>query len=254
MKSWRAGWPRPGASDWLAEEDRRPDRSPHLSPCEPRECLEAHQGPRRTSRALWRCCKELAAWREGEAQRNRDLPRNRMLRDETLLEIAAHAPTIGRAIWPATRGLSRTIAEGRMGVEILAAVERGLGAAGRANARARRRGADLPLGRSAPGGTAAGAAEDAVRETRTWRRSWSRNSVDLEAIAADDDARSRRSRAGGGEIVRRRGGAGAEARPAGAGDPGQAGQAGAVAGEGGGLSFAAWTLECVGPRPNLRES
>ena len=34
----------------------------------------------------------LAAWREGEAQR-RDLPRNRIVRDDLLLEIAANRPT-----------------------------------------------------------------------------------------------------------------------------------------------------------------
>ena len=37
--------------------------------------------------------RELAAWRELEAQR-RDLPRQRVIRDEALLEIAASSPTI----------------------------------------------------------------------------------------------------------------------------------------------------------------
>ena len=68
--------------------------------------------------------KEVAAWREEEAQR-RDMPRNRLVRDEALLEIAAHAPTtvqdLGR-----TRGLSRGVAEGKFGQGLLAAVERAL--------------------------------------------------------------------------------------------------------------------------------
>src|SRR3546814_2996426 len=34
---------------------------------------------------------EVAAWREREAQK-RDLPRNRLIRDDSLLYIAAHAP------------------------------------------------------------------------------------------------------------------------------------------------------------------
>ena len=35
--------------------------------------------------------KEIAAWREREAQK-RDIPRNRIMRDDSLLDIAAHAP------------------------------------------------------------------------------------------------------------------------------------------------------------------
>jgi ribonuclease D len=68
--------------------------------------------------------KELAAWREREAQK-RDIPRNRMLRDEALLEIAAHHPTNVDEL-ARTRGLSRGMAEGRMGEAILASVKRGL--------------------------------------------------------------------------------------------------------------------------------
>ena len=68
--------------------------------------------------------KELAAWREREAQR-RDLPRNRVLRDEALLEIAAHAPTTVDDL-SRTRGMGRGFAEGRQGADVLAAVDRGL--------------------------------------------------------------------------------------------------------------------------------
>ena len=68
--------------------------------------------------------KELAAWREREAQR-RDLPRSRIIRDEALLEIAAHSPTniddLAR-----TRGLGRGFAEGRLGADLLACVTRAL--------------------------------------------------------------------------------------------------------------------------------
>jgi ribonuclease D len=68
--------------------------------------------------------KELAAWREEEAQR-RDLPRNRLIRDEALLEIAAHMPTTIDEL-ARTRGLSRGTAEGKVGQGILAAVQRAL--------------------------------------------------------------------------------------------------------------------------------
>ncbi|MBK4717522.1 ribonuclease D [Azospirillum sp. YIM DDC1] len=68
--------------------------------------------------------KELAAWREREAQR-RDLPRSRVLRDEALLEIAAHAPTSVDDL-ARTRGMGRGFAEGRQGADVLACVQKGL--------------------------------------------------------------------------------------------------------------------------------
>ncbi len=62
----------------------------------------------------------VAAWREAEAQRA-DVPRNRILRDESLVEIAHHPPKdtaqLGRI-----RGLSTKMAEGWQGKQILAAV------------------------------------------------------------------------------------------------------------------------------------
>ena len=67
--------------------------------------------------------REIAAWREEEAQR-RDLPRNRLLRDEALLEIAHHAPADVEEL-ARTRGLGRRLAEGDSGQRILAAVARG---------------------------------------------------------------------------------------------------------------------------------
>ena len=67
---------------------------------------------------------QVAAWREREAQ-NRDLPRNRILRDEALLEIAARTPgTIDDLA--RTRGLGKRLAEGGMGRGLIAAVEAGL--------------------------------------------------------------------------------------------------------------------------------
>ena len=62
----------------------------------------------------------LAAWREQEAQRI-NIPRQRLLKDETLMEIAAIAPMtadqLGRA-----RGITRGFAEGRTGQALLEAV------------------------------------------------------------------------------------------------------------------------------------
>jgi len=65
----------------------------------------------------------LAAWRESEAQR-RNVPRNRVIRDEQLFDIAAHHPA-GVDDLARTRGLSREVAQGRIGKEILKAIAEG---------------------------------------------------------------------------------------------------------------------------------
>ena len=67
--------------------------------------------------------RELAAWREREAQK-RDLPRGRLLRDDALLEIAAHSPRTVDEL-ARTRGLSRSMAQGWQGTGLLKAVEDG---------------------------------------------------------------------------------------------------------------------------------
>src|SRR5258708_21627229 len=61
----------------------------------------------------------LAAWREQEAQRI-NIPRQRLLKDETLMEIAAIAPTNPEALARA-RGITRGFAEGRTGASLLEA-------------------------------------------------------------------------------------------------------------------------------------
>jgi ribonuclease D len=76
---------------------------------------------RSNNRRMLALAHALANWRETAAQK-RDLPRNRVLRDESLLEIAAHAPQnveeLGRA-----RGLGKGFAESKFGGEILAVIE-----------------------------------------------------------------------------------------------------------------------------------
>ncbi|MBC8339879.1 MAG: ribonuclease D [Rhodospirillales bacterium] len=68
--------------------------------------------------------RELAAWRENEAQR-RDVPRNRIIRDESLLEVAHHAPKSPEQL-ARTRGLGDKLAHGNYGQQILDAVKKGL--------------------------------------------------------------------------------------------------------------------------------
>ncbi len=68
--------------------------------------------------------KEIAAWREREAQ-DKDLPRGRVLRDDALVEIAHHAPTKVAGL-ARVRGLGQRLAEGPMGDRLLDAIHAGL--------------------------------------------------------------------------------------------------------------------------------
>ena len=65
--------------------------------------------------------RELAAWRETEAQR-RDVPRNRIMRDEQLAEIAHHSPKSAEQL-ARTRGLGEKLAYGNYGQKILNAIK-----------------------------------------------------------------------------------------------------------------------------------
>ncbi len=81
--------------------------------------------PRTNNRRLLYILKEVAAWREKEAQRV-NIPRPRLIKDEALLEIAATAPATAEAL-ARVRGVSRGFAEGRSGaalLEILAGARR----------------------------------------------------------------------------------------------------------------------------------
>jgi ribonuclease D len=78
--------------------------------------------PRGASPRLLGTLKEVAAWRERTAQRI-DIPRQRLIRDEQLLEIASHAPKTTEDL-AMTRGLGRGFAEGWQGRELMEAIER----------------------------------------------------------------------------------------------------------------------------------
>ena len=69
---------------------------------------------------------ELAAWREQTAQQ-KDIPRNRILKDETLSDIANHAPQTQKEL-AGLRSVPQGFARSKQGLEILAAVRRGLAA------------------------------------------------------------------------------------------------------------------------------
>jgi ribonuclease D len=68
--------------------------------------------------------KEVAAWREREAQ-TRDVPRGRVLKDDGLYEIAAQQPATPEAL-ASLRTIPRGFERSRAGEEIVAAVKRAL--------------------------------------------------------------------------------------------------------------------------------
>jgi len=129
----------------------------------------------------------LAAWREAEAQR-RDVPRNRVLRDEQMFDIAAHHPATAEEL-SHTRGFSREAARGRIGQAILAALEEGMAVPE----------ADCPVPppqRDQPAGL--GPLVDLLKvllklqcERHDVAQKLVASVADLEQIAADDDAEVR---------------------------------------------------------------
>jgi ribonuclease D len=111
-----------GRAQWV-EEEMGVLTDPATYRLDPRDSWRRLK-TRSDNRRLLAILREVAAWREEEAQA-RDLPRNRVLKDESLIEIAAHAPTTTEDL-ARSRGMQRGFAEGRMGQGLLAAVKRGI--------------------------------------------------------------------------------------------------------------------------------
>ena len=76
--------------------------------------------PRTNNRRFLGVLRAITAWREREAQRV-NIPRQRLLKDEALLELAATAPETPEALARA-RGITRGFAEGKSGQSLIAAV------------------------------------------------------------------------------------------------------------------------------------
>jgi len=110
---------RDGRLDWVAEEmavlalpaTYRPDP----------DAMWERLRPRTANRRMLGLLRAAAAWREREAQRV-NIPRQRLLKDESLLEIAATAPDSPEAL-ARVRGVSRGFAEGRSGTGLVAALQ-----------------------------------------------------------------------------------------------------------------------------------
>ena len=111
-----------GRADWLGEE-MAALTSPAAYAVDPLFAFRRLRS-RSTNGHVLAVLREVAAWREREAQA-RDIPRTWLLRDEALLEIAHHMPQKVDDL-ARTRNLNRKMAESQQGTDILAAVARGM--------------------------------------------------------------------------------------------------------------------------------
>ena len=109
---------REGRSAWVAEEMAEL-ADPATYRTDPDTAWERLR-PRSHNRRFLGVLKALAAWREREAQRV-NIPRGRLVKDETLLELAATAPTTVAELARA-RGISEGFAKGKSGAGLLAAI------------------------------------------------------------------------------------------------------------------------------------
>jgi ribonuclease D len=113
---------RTGRGAWVAEElgVLKNPRTYRLEPAEAWRRLKA----RSTNRRFLSVLVALAAWREREAQ-ERNVPRARILKDEALLEIAAHPPATPEAL-NEIRALPKGYAASRQGKDLMSAITAGL--------------------------------------------------------------------------------------------------------------------------------
>ena len=110
---------REGRLEWVSEE-MAALAQPATYLAEPQTVWEKLR-PRSTNRRFLGVLRAVAAWRELEAQRV-NIPRQRLVKDETLLEIAATAPANAAELARA-RGISEGFAKGKSGIGLLAAIE-----------------------------------------------------------------------------------------------------------------------------------
>ena len=79
--------------------------------------------PRTSNKRFLAMVASLAAWREREAQ-TRDIPRGRVLKDEALMEIAAHPPADADSL-ERIRAVPKGFANSRLGKGLMEAIEEG---------------------------------------------------------------------------------------------------------------------------------
>ena len=110
---------REGRLAWVAEEMGELAQPATYRP-DP-ETMWERLRPRTSNRRMLGVLRAIAAWREREAQRI-NIPRQRLVRDESLLEIAATSPRDAAALGR-IRGVTRGFAEGATGQSLLDAIE-----------------------------------------------------------------------------------------------------------------------------------
>lgn len=171
-----------GREEWVADE-MAGLTSDDLYRFDPREAWQRIKSRNPKPRFL-AILREVAAWREEEAQK-RDLPRNRIARDDALLELASHRPKTEKDL-ANLRGLNKGQTQGHIGKAILDAVARGV---------------ELPdeecpdVGRSRQPTAPVGPSIDLLKvlaklksEEYGVAQRLIANTADLEAISADDNA------------------------------------------------------------------
>lgn len=171
-----------GRAEWVAEE-MQTLTGDDLYQFDPRQSWRRVKSRNPKPRFL-AILREVAAWREIEAQ-TRDVPRNRIVRDDALLEIAAHRPKTEQDL-ANLRGLNRGQAQGAVARAILDAVAKGVALPDRECPTApKQRQPASPIGPSA----------DLLKvllklksEEHNVAQKLIATSDDIEAIATDDDA------------------------------------------------------------------
>lgn len=111
-----------GRSGWI-EEEMKILTSDSTYMVDPRAVYQRIK-VRTKSRRFMGILQEVAAWRETTAQK-RDLPRNRVLRDESLLEVSAHPPKSIEDL-EKVRGIAKGWGRSDMGKTLMAAIQDGL--------------------------------------------------------------------------------------------------------------------------------
>jgi ribonuclease D len=112
---------RTGRTGWVAEEIEAL-QDPALYKLDPTLAWKRLK-PRTTNKRFLAVLAALAEWREREAQ-TRDLPRNRVIKDEALMEIAAHPPAEAAGL-DHIRAVPKGFAASRLGKSLLEALAKG---------------------------------------------------------------------------------------------------------------------------------